>query len=149
MRRCFCALVAVGAVLGGCASPQVVGAGTDLAAFVDQGARRVTPTERGALLAGNTLVAEGVRVHYAMDGTKTIQLDDGHSLARRWRLRDDGVMCEELTVSGVEVCANEGSLYVADGLYRAFRPDGSASALAFRIEPGNALPSALTPSPAP
>ncbi len=121
-------------LLTGCAA--VVPAGSDEAAFVEQGARRVAAADRAALLVGNTLVADGVTVHYARDGTKRIATETGEQLERRWRLREDGIFCEELVVSGVEVCGEHGKLYVKNGLYRAFRPDGSAAPLAFRIEPG-------------
>ncbi|MFW5834170.1 MAG: hypothetical protein ACOCYE_08735 [Pseudomonadota bacterium] len=123
----------------GCAGPNVVGAGTERAAFIDAGARRIAAEERAPLLAGNTLVAEGVRVHYAPDGTKTVRLDDGLTLERAWRVREDGIMCEELTVSGVEVCADQGVLYERDGEFRAFRLDGSATPMSFRIVEGEAL----------
>lgn len=144
-------LAAAPLLLGACLGPGVVGSGTELAAYVDSGARRVTAEERSRLLVGNTLVAEGVRVHYAADGTKTIQLDDGSVIERRWRLREDGIMCEQLTFSGADVCADQGILYENAGVFRAFRPNGTASALTFRIEPGRALDStvAATPSPVP
>ncbi|TVQ29708.1 MAG: hypothetical protein EA356_16220 [Geminicoccaceae bacterium] len=125
--------------LGGCLGPDFVGAGTERAAFVEAGATRIAADQRATLLAGNTLVAEGVRVHYAPDGRKIIRLDDGFTIERAWRVRDDGVMCEELTVSGAEVCADQGILYERDGVFRAFHLDGRASAMAFRIAPGDAL----------
>jgi hypothetical protein len=133
------ALVAAAAFgLGACMGTNFVGSGTELAAFVDEGGRRVTAAERGALLAGNTLVAEGVRVYYAPDGAKLIELEDGRSIVRRWRLREDGIMCEQLTVSTAEVCVDQGILYENKGEYRAFRPDGTTAPLGFRIEPGDA-----------
>ena len=130
--------------LGGCATTDFTGFGTERATFADQGARRVAASERATILAGNTLVADGVTVHYALDGTKTIRLDDGYTLERRWRLREDGIMCEELTVSEVEVCADQGILYEQDGLYRAFHLDGSASPLSFRVVEGEIDPRTLS-----
>ena len=139
MIRHLSPVLAVG-LLSGCVAADFTGLGTARADFEDQGARRVAAAERADILVGNTLVAEGVTVHYATDGTKTIRLDDGQTLERRWRLREDGIMCEELTVSEVEVCADQGILYEKDGLYRAFRLDGSASPMSFVVIEGSLPP---------
>ncbi|MEO1089608.1 MAG: hypothetical protein AAFX81_03165 [Pseudomonadota bacterium] len=138
-RRAVLAVVlAVVLGLGGCAG--VAGQGSDLAAFVDQGATRVAGDQRDELLIGNTVVADDVTVFYDPDGTKRVHLADGRSLERGWRIREDGVMCEELSQSGAEVCADRTNLYGLLGTYRAFRPDGSAAALTFRLERGEVKP---------
>lgn len=122
--------------LAACVGTDFTGFGTERATFADEGARRVPAIERADLLAGNTLVGEGVTVFYAPDGTKLIRVDDGPTLERRWRVRDDGIMCEELTVAGVEVCADQGILYERGGLFRAFHLDGSASPMSFVVVEG-------------
>ncbi len=123
-------------LLSGCVTADFTGFGTARADFEDQGARRVAAAERADILVGNTLVAEGVTVHYATDGTKTIRRDDGYTLERAWRVREDGIMCEELTVAGFELCADAFVLYEKDGVFRSFRPDGSAHPMTYIVIEG-------------
>ncbi len=120
-------------LLTGCAT--AVPQGSDEAAFIAEGARRVAPDARADLLVGNTVVGDQFRIHYATDGTKRIETG-AIVIERRWRIAADGTFCEELAASAVEVCADSGRLYEKDGVYRAFRPDGSASPLSFRITAG-------------
>jgi len=75
-------------------------------------------------------------VTYHRDGTKRIRTAGGTVVERRWWVGDDGAFCEELAATGAPVCGGNGKLYVKDGRYRAFRPDGSAAPLAFTIEEG-------------
>ena len=111
-------------------------AGSDEAAFVAAGATRVPDDARAELLIGNRLVGDGFTVAYRRDGTKRIRTADGTVIERRWWRRADGTFCEELAATGAPVCGGNGKLYVKDGRYRAFRPDGSAAPLAFTIEEG-------------
>lgn len=122
--------------MGGCAA--LVPAGSDEAAFVAAGATRVPDATRGELLVGNRVVGDGFVVFYDPDGTKRIRTDEGIVVERRWWRRADGTFCEELAASGAPVCGGAGKLYVKDGRYRSFRPDGSAVAASFRLEPGAA-----------
>lgn len=127
--------LACAALVAGCAS--AVPAGSDEAAFIASGARRIAPEERAQLLVGNTVVGNGFRVYYAPDGRKRVRAG-GLTLERRWRIAEDGTFCEELTRSRVEVCVDSGRLYEKDGLFRAFRPDGSAVRESFRLVEGDA-----------
>ncbi len=122
--------------MGGCAA--LVPAGSDEAAFVAAGATRVPDAARGELLVGNRVVGDGFVVFYDPDGTKRIRTDEGMVVERRWWRREDGTFCEELAASGAPVCGGAGKLYVKDGRYRSFRPDGSAVAASFRLEAGAA-----------
>lgn len=123
-------------LLGGCAA--VVPAGSDEAAFVAAGATRVSDEARAELLVGNRLVGDGFTVTYARDGTKRVRTEDGVVVERRWWIDAAGAFCEELAASGAPVCGGNGKLYVKDGRYRAFRPDGSATASSFTIAEGGA-----------
>jgi hypothetical protein len=129
-------LSAAALLLGGCAA--VVPAGSEEAAFVAAGAERVPDAARAELLVGNRVEGDGFSVAYERDGTKRIRTDDGVTVERRWWLRDDGTFCEELAATGAPVCGGNGKLYVKDGRYRAFRPDGSAAPFTFTIEEGGA-----------
>ena len=111
-------------------------AGSDEAAFVAAGATRVPDGARAELLVGNRLEGDGFTVTYHRDGTKRIRTAGGTVVERRWWVGDDGAFCEELAATGAPVCGGNGKLYVKDGRYRAFRPDGSAAPLAFTIEEG-------------
>jgi hypothetical protein len=122
------------ATLAGCAA--VVPASSDEAAFVAAGATRVPAAARAELLIGNRLEGDGFTVTYDRDGTKRIRTDDGVVVERRWWRGADGAFCEELAASAAPVCGGHGKLYVKDGRYRAFRPDGSAAPLTFTIEEG-------------
>ncbi len=121
-------------LLGAC---NAVGARTEEAAFIEAGARSVPKAARAELLVGNTVVGDGFSVYYAEDGTKRVTVGD-RVVQRSWRVGPDGAFCEELAASAVEVCNDNSRLYVQNGLYRAFRPDGSASPLSFRIVSGDA-----------
>jgi hypothetical protein len=121
--------------VAGCAA--VVPAGSDEAAFIAAGATRVPDAARAELLVGNRLEGDGFTVAYGRDGTKRVRIDGGIVLERRWWLRDDGTFCEELAATAAPVCGGNGKLYVKDGRYRAFRPDGSATPLAFTIAEGD------------
>ena len=112
-------------------------AGSDEAAFIAAGATRVPDAARAELLVGHRLEGDGFTVAYGRDGTKRVRIDGGTVVERRWWLRDDGTFCEELAASGAPVCGGNGKLYVKDGRYRAFRPDGSAAPLAFTIAEGD------------
>lgn len=129
-------IAALALLLAGCAA--VTPAGSEEAAFVAAGAERVPGADRAELLVGNSVVGHGFTVHYAPDGRKLVALADGRRLERRWRIRADGIFCEELAKSGAEVCAVAGKLYVLDGEYRAFRPDGNAAGPGFRVVAGEA-----------
>ena len=120
--------------MAGCAA--VVPADSDEAAFIAAGATRVPDAARAELLVGNRLEGDGFTVAYGRDGTKRVRIDGGIVLERRWWLRDDGTFCEELAATAAPVCGGNGKLYVKDGRYRAFRPDGSAAPLAFTIAEG-------------
>ncbi len=128
-------MVAAALAASGCAA--VVPVGSEEAAFVAAGARRVPDGGRAELLVGNRLEGDGFTVFYAPAGTKRIRTDAGVVVERRWWRRDDGTFCEELAASGAPVCGGNGKLYVKDGRYRAFRPDGSAAPLSFTIAEGS------------
>ena len=115
-------------------------AGSDEAAFVAAGAARVPDDARAELLIGNRIVGDGFTIVYRRDGTKRIRTDEGAVIERRWWRRADGTFCEELAASGAPVCGGNGKLYVKDGRYRAFRPDGSVAPLGFRVVEGTAAP---------
>ncbi len=108
-------------------------AGSDEAAFVAAGATRVPDAARAELVVGNRLEGDGFTVTYDRDGTKRIRTAGGRVVERRWWIGDDGAFCEELAASAAPVCGGHGKLYVKDGRYRAFRPDGSAAPLSFTI----------------
>jgi len=126
-------VIAISLVVSACAG--TVPRGSDEAAFIDDGARRVSDNRRAELLVGNRLEGDGFEVAYLPEGAKRIRTDDGLVLERRWWVREDGVFCEELAASGAPVCGGDGRLYVKDGRYRAFRPDGTAAPLSFTIAP--------------
>jgi hypothetical protein len=127
-------VVAAALAASGCAA--VVPVGSEEAAFVAAGAERVPDAARAELLVGNRLEGDGFTVAYRRDGTKRVRTDGGVVVDRRWWVRDDGTFCEELAASGAPVCGGAGKLYVKDGRYRAFRPDGSAAPLSFTIAAG-------------
>jgi hypothetical protein len=114
------ALVAAAAFgLGACMGPNFVGPN-----FVDEGGRRVAAS---AAHCSRATRSSG-RSPYAPDGAKLIERGEH----RRRALREDGIMCEQLTVSTAE-SADQGILYTT-----GFRPDGTTAPLGFRIEPGDA-----------
>jgi len=128
-------VLAAALAASGCAA--VVPVGSEEAAFVAAGARRVPDAARAELLVGNRVEGDGFTVAYEPDGTKRIRTDGGVVVERRWWVRDDGTFCEQLAASGAPVCGGNGKLYVNDGRYRAFRPDGSAAPLSFTIADGS------------
>lgn len=85
-----------------------------------------------------SIVNESVVTYYSVGGEKIFQrLGSGEVVARTWRVRSDGVICETLVGSGEELCGPDASraLLLNDILY-VFNPAGDVTG-EFRVVQGD------------